>query len=50
MARNPGAMREMMRSQDRQLSNIEVSGRGFRKCSHDRLGLSGKTKQSIGPL
>ncbi len=24
MARNPGAMREMMRSQDRQLSNIEV--------------------------
>ena len=25
MARNPAAMREMMRSQDRQLSNIEVS-------------------------
>ena len=24
MARNPAAMREMMRSQDRQLSNIEV--------------------------
>ena len=26
MARNPAAMREFMRSQDRQLSNIEVSG------------------------
>ncbi len=25
MARNPAAMREMMRSQDRQLSNIEVN-------------------------
>ena len=25
MARNPAAMREMMRSQDRQLSNIEVT-------------------------
>lgn len=24
MARNPAAMRELMRSQDRQLSNIEV--------------------------
>lgn len=26
MARNPAAMREFMRSQDRQLSNIEVGG------------------------
>ena len=26
MARNPAAMREFMRSQDRQLSNIEVRG------------------------
>ena len=28
MARNPAAMREMMRSQDRQLSNIEVRREG----------------------
>lgn len=26
MARNPAAFQEMLRSQDRQLSNIEVSG------------------------
>ena len=30
MARNPAAMRELMRSQDRQLSNIEVGGEGGR--------------------
>jgi len=32
VARNPAAMREMMRSQDRQLSNIEVQRGGGGAC------------------
>ena len=36
MARNPAAMRELMRSQDRQLSNIEVGREGGRERGRQR--------------
>ena len=40
MARNPAAMRELMRSQDRQLSNIEVSHNRLTPSSILSLSLS----------